>query len=110
MDRERMIELFDIQKIEKHGDCILVFRGLYDRSNRDDFCIPLRSVVCATGKEWAVQRIIDDAETKVYEVTLRMIDDVEIKLCNVSLSNWTVLAYPAKVATKRLHKANKKEG
>lgn len=96
MNCERMIELFDIQKIEKHGDCILVFRGFYDRSDRDDFCIPLRSVVCATGKEWVTQRIIDDAETKRYEVTLRMIDDVEIKLCNVSLSNWMAIAYPAK--------------
>ena len=27
MDRERTIELFDIEKIEKHGDCIIVSRA-----------------------------------------------------------------------------------
>ena len=104
MNCERMIELFHVQKIEKHGDCILVFRGFYDRSDRDDFCIPLRSVVCATGKEWMAHRMINNAETKQYEgtwikryeVTLRMIDGVEIKLCDVSLSDWMALAYPAK--------------
>lgn len=108
MSGKRMIELFRIQKIEKHGDCIVVSHDPY--SDKPNFCIPLRSVVCATGKEMTVKRMLTDIETRLHVVTLRMIDDVEIKLCGISLSNWMALAYPAKVATKRLHKANKKEG